>query len=950
MALSDYPLLERERELAEAEAAVARGAGGEGLCLIIEGPAGVGKTRLLDAAHSFAQDEGCRVLSARAGEREREYSWGTVRSLLEPVLVATDPDELEQLWSGPAASARNLLEGSTPSADGPPDSSYAIFNGTYWLLRHLADRQPLLLAIDDLHWVDGASLGFLEFLSRRLSDLPVVLAATLRPNEPGPDVALVAALTAEPHAVVVRPQPLSEQGSAQALRARLGDGTDARLLREGYEVTGGNPLLLSELGRVLEVEGASGSGGAQLAGNLAALGSRAVSRTVEVRLARAGADARRLAEAAAVLGEEAQLIRAVELSGLGREEADAAALELVRLEVLQPGIKIQFVHPVVRAAIYDGLPAPERVRLHREAIAIMQRVSAPPTLIASHLLRVDPADDPEVVGILRQAAVLAAAGGDSRSATVLMRRALEEPPPADQLTGVLAQLGAAEILIDGPSATEHLGAALERVDELPFKVALAELLARALILQDRVAEAAAICERILVAIPEGRAIQLRRRVEAILIEASLVEPSNLTSAQMEHVERLLGEAGELEGDDYGTRAMLSLSAVAHSRDATLTAEQDSEQARAAAGGGVLIREGVNSITQLGPAQVLTLAGHSAEAVTLLNESLRWDERFGSVAGHLANLIFRAWAHLFAGELDAAADDAGEALQMSHSYRMVAGVAWATQIRAQALLARGATEEARELLAAVAPLDERVPYGWHWMNVALARGRLRLVDGDPAGALAEAERAREIYETHLGVASTWCSWRPLAVEALLALGRGAEAAEAAESELELCRRWGAPRQLGAALRALAACDERRREKLLREAVEVLEGSEARLELATALVDLGAEVRRRNRKSGSREPLLRGMDLAHDCGAEALAERARTELRASGMRVRRTALSGPESLTDSERRVAELAAQGRTNREIAGELFVTTKTVEVHLSNTYRKLGISGRRQLPQAMAT
>ena len=95
-------------------------------------------------------------------------------------------------------------------------------------------------------------------------------------------------------------------------------------------------------------------------------------------------------------------------------------------------------------------------------------------------------------------------------------------------------------------------------------------------------------------------------------------------------------------------------------------------------------------------------------------------------------------------------------------------------------------------------------------------------------------------------------------------------------------------------------------------------------------------------------MRGMDLAHDCGAEPLADRGRTELRASGMRVRRTALSGPESLTDSERRVADLAVEGKTNREIAGELFVTVKTVEVHLSNTYRKLGVSGRRQLPQAM--
>ena len=311
------------------------------------------------------------------------------------------------------------------------------------------------------------------------------------------------------------------------------------------------------------------------------------------------------------------------------------------------------------------------MRLHRNAIEIMRRVSAPASLIANHLLRVDPAADPETVSTLRQAAVLAAAGGDSRSATLLMRRALEEPPPEDQVTGVLAQLGAAEVLIDGPSATEHLTAAIERVEELPFRVALAELLGRVLILQDRVREAAAICEDILEEITSDRAIDWRRRIEAILVEASIVDPMSLSAEQLAHADRLIEEGGRLSGDDYGSRALISLAAVASSRDLNASAEEAVTRARVAAEGNVLIREGVNSITQLGPAQILNLAGHSAESITLLNESLRWDERFGSVAGHLANLIFRAWAHLFAGDLAAAADDSTESLRMSHSYRMEA---------------------------------------------------------------------------------------------------------------------------------------------------------------------------------------------------------------------------------------------------------------------------------------
>ena len=131
--------------------------------------------------------------------------------------------------------------------------------------------------------------------------------------------------------------------------------------------------------------------------------------------------------------------------------------------------------------------------------------------------------------------------------------------------------------------------------------------------------------------------------------------------------------------------------------------------------------------------------------------------------------------------------------------------------------------------------------------------------------------------------------------------------------------------------------------------MLEPSQARLEHARALVELGAALRRGNRRSESREPLRRGLELATDCGAAPLAERAETELLATGARPRRVALSGVDSLTPSERRVAEMAAEGGTNREIAQALFVTPKTVEVHLSSAYRKLGISSRRQLASALA-
>jgi DNA-binding CsgD family transcriptional regulator len=173
-----------------------------------------------------------------------------------------------------------------------------------------------------------------------------------------------------------------------------------------------------------------------------------------------------------------------------------------------------------------------------------------------------------------------------------------------------------------------------------------------------------------------------------------------------------------------------------------------------------------------------------------------------------------------------------------------------------------------------------------------------------------------------------------------LGRGIE------DEVELARAWGAPGPLGRALRALGLihndCD------LLGASVTTLDGSSWRLEHAYSLVELGAALRRAGRRRESREPLHAGMELAHDCGASPLVARAREELLATGARPRRVVRTGVEALTASERRVAGMAADGMTNREIAQALFVTTRTVEVHLTHAYQKLDISSREALPAGL--
>jgi DNA-binding CsgD family transcriptional regulator len=194
-----------------------------------------------------------------------------------------------------------------------------------------------------------------------------------------------------------------------------------------------------------------------------------------------------------------------------------------------------------------------------------------------------------------------------------------------------------------------------------------------------------------------------------------------------------------------------------------------------------------------------------------------------------------------------------------------------------------------------------------------------------------------------------SWRSPHARALHRVGRSAEAVALAEDNLAVARRFGGPSAIARAARELGEMCGGDGIGLLQEAVDVLEGTPARLDLAKANTALGRALRHARSPAEAREPLRRALELADACGAAGLAEDVRTELYAAGARPRTSALSGAGALTASERRVAALAAEGASNRDIAQALFVTPKTVEVHLSNAYRKLGIRSRRELTGALA-
>jgi ATP/maltotriose-dependent transcriptional regulator MalT len=267
---------------------------------------------------------------------------------------------------------------------------------------------------------------------------------------------------------------------------------------------------------------------------------------------------------------------------------------------------------------------------------------------------------------------------------------------------------------------------------------------------------------------------------------------------------------------------------------------------------------------------------------------------------------------------------------------------------EALIERGDLETARQELAE-RDFDRELPLAWATTPVLLARGRLHAAAGDHAAAVEDLLATGERCASWNVVNPAMVPWRSSAAMSMARMGQTDHALDLADEELELARRWGAPRAIGVALRAAGiAHGDTDGLSLLREAVAVLESSSAPLEHAHARTELGAALRRAGHRTEAREQLRHGLDLAHRLGGLRVADRARQELAIVGARPRRDALRGRDALTPSELRVAESAAAGRTNRQIAEDLFLTLRTIETHLTNSYMKLEITSRRQLAAAL--
>jgi DNA-binding CsgD family transcriptional regulator len=933
-------MLERDAELAEIDAALARTAAGEGALVVVEGPGGIGKSRLLAAARERAAASGMRVLAARGSELERSFSFGVVRQLLEPVILRAPAEERCEWFAGAARLAAVVLE--VDEAREEPRVEEDIFprlHGLYWLCANLAVVRPLLVAVDDVLWADEASVAFLGFLGRRLDGLRTVLVVGTRPVDPGLNP-LAAQLLSDPAATRLWPRELSVPATAELVRTRLGAGADDEFCRACHRATGGNPFLLGELLREVAADGIEPV--AANAARMLLLEPRGVSRVVLLRLARLPSHARRLAHAVAVLGDGAEARDAGELAELDAAQLADARAALIAAEILMGSEEsLRFVHPIVRNTLYEDLEASQRQRAHGVAARIRHARGASPEEVGAHLLRAGTTGDAWVAERLREGARRALGLGDPELAATLLERAV-----AERLTqgraAIVAELAHAEARAGRPSAGDRLREAIATAEDSRQRVLAARELAGVLMFGGSPREAVAVLrdareallpdeheldELLQVGLVGTGYLSLAARSELSSVFDARRDPGRPAGSLLEAV-HLAGLALDAAMDDALADRAVELA---------LRALQPELPTTPATGGTVFLI----AVVALVFCERLSLA-HELYTTALDDARAR-----GNISGVAALSALRAMAAYRRGAVLDAEADANAALEIEESTGLD-DVALAYALLAA--VERGATPVELDALAEGSALLANMdapPYS----QLLYAHGVVALQRGDPVRA-AHIFRSLDRPDVGWGAANpSVAPWRSGAALALAAIGDTTAAERLAADEVEQARRIGTPRALGMALRACGMiAGGERGVALLREAVDVLRHSQGRLERARAHVELGAAIRRRGRRGEARQELSEGYALAAQCGSQQLTARARTELAAAGARPRRSALVGVAALTPSERRVATMAAAGTMNREIAQTLFVTEKTVETHLSHAYAKLNVRSRLELEAALRT
>ncbi len=931
-------LVEREGELAAVGKALDATRNGEGSLMVVAGAAGTGKSTLLARSADAARDRGSTVCRARGSELEEALPFGVARQLFEPLLVAAPADVRDRLLAGAAAGARRLVFDAPTQPGGLADGDFASLHALYWLAAGVAARRPVLFAVDDLHWADAPSLRALNYLAGRIVELPVLLLVATRPGEPTPAADLVRAVESAPGSHRLELASLSRDGVAEVVRATIGDADD-QLSDALWKASAGNPFYLRELLRTL----ASANGTRPQIETIRGTGVTGVADRVLGRLGALGPDAPELARAMAVLGASGRIEHAAAVAGIDPARAADAARAMRRVEILAREDPFEWIHPLVRHSLYESLTVIQRDELHARAAEVLSVAHASVGLRAAHLAAVRPTGSTHVVAALLAAVDDALARDAPEVAVDLLRRALREQAPEPSRAALLLRLGQVEVTRRNPAAIEVLreahGLAQDPRQRAVAALALAEILTHSGHFQASV-------ETVLAALAEldGSDPELALELEVARAVTFAFDPS-LAPELWADRQRLLALSRQ---DAWPSRALSALLALTYAlRGEELeTVVPLCEQAF---GDGRLVAE--RGAGAWAPAELLG-ALVAVEAYDRAEELADYVEAAARSQGSLSNVLaaegIRGWVAARQGNLVRAEEILRPTAETTQAHGMLLFLVTALWWMSDVILERPDQDDLATMIESVElPPGFTEVAGGAW--ALLVRARVRGMRGQRAGAAQDLRAAGRVFDG-LGFGPLHEPWRSELALNLAPADRD-EALALVSDELMQARGIGVARPIGVTLRAdglLRGGDDGI--EILRASVATLQDTSARCERARSLIELGAALRRSGRRADAREPLKAGAELAFGCGAERLLSRAREELVAAGARPRQLARSGFGSLTASERRIVRLAAEGRSNPEIAQTLYVSVKTVETHLSNAYAKLSLSGpgaRRRL-QAM--
>ncbi|MEU0056336.1 AAA family ATPase [Streptomyces sp. NPDC006334] len=946
------PLPEREEAHALLVAETERALAGSGRLVLLRGATGTGRSAVLEAAAAHAAGRGLRVLRARCSSEDTGVPFSAVLHLLGPVPEFADV------------------------APGPDDRGSA---ARLWrVLRSYAARSPLLVAVDDVHLADAASRRWLVEAARRIDRLPVLVVATERsqydigPQPSGLTHALSPSLV-RTHTLA----PLSDTASAELVAAAV-PTAPAEWTADCVRAGAGSPLLLRAL--LEDLHGAPPP--APVPDTCAALYPGAypaavnwwldntdpdttnLARTLATlqppRAAQAGAEASvpcggARAEPAASEGWQAGVGRVVDLApppeafvGLladatGCDPARVAGwlTAMVRLGMLRPGGegdgRPRFAHPLLRDAVLAGWSTARRQEAHRAVAEAMLRRGDRVEEIARQLLHSGPVGLPWARRVLRDAVTVAEREARPGDAVVYLRRALREPLADDLRQRLLTELGSLEYAsADAPAGIPRLAEALTLTAEPRDQVRTAMALGTALAGHGEV----------------RTAMEVMRRLETQLTDhPELAGTARTASALLSDRDQTVRREAYRRLTDIAERSPELAGATGQALLVRYAATAGAISARAAMNRlRALLTEPADPLDE---PFLLGTAAAVAQWADELDEAERLVER--GLAGQRASLLHPMHRALHDVTLDIAAarGEYGRLLPphpgppAGETARHAPAPSNADAHALLALVETGRTRQARRLADG---FDLRqASDSWELNRFLYARGVLRLTEGDLTGALHDFLECGRRQSARTVLSPVVTPWRSAAAVCRLALGDRREALALAQEELRLARVWDTPRTTGRALRVLAGVTGGRRgAELADDAVGVLRDTPAGAELTAALLTQGRLLTTAGDRSRGREVLREAAEHAERLGAVRLRTRAEEALRAGGARRTAAARTGSGALTDSERRIAELAADGRTNTEIADLLHIARRTVETHLTSTYRKLAIRRRTELPTAL--